>query len=95
MLEEALSRASSEDKQVFLTFGAPGAAGATGSTTAWPSPRSPRSSTAISSSLKIDIDRMTGGKDVMKHFRPNESGGIPWFAILDAKGKKLATVRRP
>ncbi len=50
VLEEALSRASSDDKRVLLTFGAPGAAGATSSTTGWLSPRSPPSSTATSSS---------------------------------------------
>ncbi len=48
VLEEALSRASSDDKRVLLTFGAPGAAGAISSTTGWPNPRSPRSSTATS-----------------------------------------------
>ncbi len=34
---------------------------------------------------------MTTGKDVMKKYRPEESGGIPWFTVLDAKGDKLAT----
>ncbi len=34
---------------------------------------------------------MTSGKDVMKKYRPDESGGIPWFTVLDAKGEKLAT----
>ena len=41
--------------------------------------------------LKVDVDRMTSGKDVMKKYRPDESGGIPWFTVLDAKGDKLAT----
>ena len=55
------ARASSEDKRVFLSFGAPGAAGATSSRTGWP--------TEVASILdrdfvivKVDIDRMTHGK---------------------------------
>ena len=49
LLRDALARASSDDKKVFLSFGHPGAAGATGSRTSWLVLRSPRSSTAISS----------------------------------------------
>ncbi len=41
--------------------------------------------------LKIDIDRMTGGKDIQAKYQPTSSGGIPWFAILDSKGEVLAT----
>jgi thiol-disulfide isomerase/thioredoxin len=42
--------------------------------------------------LKIDVDRMTHGQDVSQQFRGSTpSGGIPWFAFLDAKGKVLTT----
>ena len=34
---------------------------------------------------------MTNGKEVLKRFRSSESGGIPWFAFLDARGEVLAT----
>ena len=44
--------------------------------------------------LKIDIDRMKGGKDMLSRYRSQESG-IPWFAILDAKGEKLAKSEAP
>ncbi len=38
---------------------------------------------------------MTAGKDVQKHYQPATSGGIPWYAILDTKGKALATSDGP
>ena len=52
VVEEALSRASSDDKRVLLTFGAPGAAGAINSTTGWHSPRSRPSWSTTSSSRR-------------------------------------------
>ena len=44
---------------------------------------------------KIDIDRMDHGKDVLATFRKSEAGGIPWFVILDARGKPLVTSDGP
>ena len=44
---------------------------------------------------QIDIDRMTGGKEVQSRYQPKSSGGIPWFAILDVQGKPLATSDGP
>lgn len=45
--------------------------------------------------LKLDLDRMTGAKEVAKRFRPEDKGGIPWFAILDADGKTISTSDGP
>jgi thioredoxin-related protein len=45
--------------------------------------------------LKIDIDRMQGGKEVHARYNKGEKGGIPWFVILDAKGKALITSDGP
>jgi hypothetical protein len=39
---------------------------------------------------KID-ERWSHADEVMKPIRKDDSGGIPWLAILDAKGKTLAT----
>jgi hypothetical protein len=39
--------------------------------------------------VRVDIDRMNHGKEILTRFRPSEKGGIPWFAILDARGKSL------
>ncbi|WP_161604264.1 carboxypeptidase regulatory-like domain-containing protein [Roseiconus nitratireducens] len=40
--------------------------------------------------IKMD-HRFTGAREIMSEFRDGASGGIPWFAILDASGDKLAT----
>ncbi len=45
--------------------------------------------------VKIDVDRMTGGQDVLGHFRKGENGGIPWFAFVDPKGTVVATSDGP
>src|SRR5271166_5045167 len=82
---------ASEDKKVFLTFGAPWCG--------WCHKLEdflarPEISAILARDfvvLKVNVDRMTSGKDVMKKYRPEKSGGIPWFTVLDAKGEKLAT----
>ena len=45
--------------------------------------------------LKIDLARMVKGPEVQKRISPQHSGGIPWFAILDRKGKPLITSDGP
>ncbi len=40
--------------------------------------------------VKIDVDRMTGGKEMDARYRGGTTGGIPFFAVLDADGNKLA-----
>ena len=44
--------------------------------------------------LKIDEDRMVGGKEMLAAARKaaglKESGGIPWIVFYDAEGKALA-----
>ena len=40
--------------------------------------------------VKIDVDRMSGGKEMSERFGVKEGDGIPYIAILDATGKKLA-----
>jgi thioredoxin-related protein len=95
VVDEALARASSEDKRVFLTFGAPWC-GWCHRLHDWMA--QPEIAAILDRDLviaQVDVDRMTGGKDVLKAYRPEEGGGIPWFAILDAKGKALATSDGP
>ena len=36
--------------------------------------------------LKIDVDRMTNGKELAHELRKTTRGGIPWIVILDAEG---------
>lgn len=37
----------------------------------------------------IDVDRMTGGKEFIARMGAAEAG-LPWWAFLDAEGKRLA-----
>ena len=41
--------------------------------------------------LKIDVDRMSNGKEVARRLRGTDRGGIPWMVILDSTGKALIT----
>lgn len=45
-------------------------------------------------SLKLEADRMTGGKEILKRYQPTEAG-IPWFVFLDGDGKAIATSDGP
>ena len=40
--------------------------------------------------LKIDVDRMPGGKEILARYGADKKG-IPWFVFMDSKGKDLAT----
>ena len=44
--------------------------------------------------LKIDQDRMVGGKDILNRYRAKQSG-LPWFVFLDGNGKVLITSDDP
>jgi thioredoxin-related protein len=95
VLDEALSRGSSDDKRVFLVFGAPWC-GWCHRLHDWMA--RPEITAILDRDFviaHIDVDRMTGGKEVQKRYQPATSGGIPWFAILDAQGKSLATSDGP
>ncbi len=95
ILGEALSRASSDDKRVLLTFGAPWC-GWCHKLHDWLA--QPEIAAILDRDFivaQVDVDRMTGGKDVMSRYRSDASGGIPWFAILDVKGKSQATSDGP
>ena len=97
VLEEAQSRTASDHKRVFLTFGAPWC-GWCHELADWLA--QPEIAAILDRDFvmtKIDIDRMTNGKDIMMSFRPKDSqaGGIPWYTILDSKGKSLATADGP
>ena len=45
-------------------------------------------------SLKIEADRMVGGKEILKRYQANE-GGIPWFVFLEGDGTALVTSDGP
>jgi glycine cleavage system aminomethyltransferase T len=45
-------------------------------------------------SLKLEADRMAGGKDILKRYQAVE-GGIPWFVFLDGDGRAAVTSDGP
>jgi len=95
VLEAALAEANKSDRRVFLHFGAPWC-GWCLKLDAWLA----RYDIAKVFGkdyvdVKIDMDRMTGAKEILTRFNASGSGGIPWFVILDAKGKPMATSDGP
>jgi thioredoxin-related protein len=95
---EAQSRAAAEHKRVFLTFGAPWCGWCHHLEDWLAQPEVAAIFERDFLPLKIDIERMTGGRDIMSSFRSSESeksGGIPWYTILDSNGKALASSDGP
>ncbi|OJW26938.1 MAG: hypothetical protein BGO49_21975 [Planctomycetales bacterium 71-10] len=87
---EALARASSENKRVLLTFGAPWC-GWCHRLEAYLA--RPEVATALADDFivrKVDIERMAHGTDVIGRYRKVD-GGIPWYVVLGADGKALGT----
>jgi thioredoxin-related protein len=95
ILDEGLARASSEDKLVFLHFGAP--------TCGWCHKLDGFLARADMMPLinrefvdvKLDLSRMMGADEILRRYHPGKSGGIPWFVFLDSRGKALATSDGP
>jgi thioredoxin-related protein len=95
ILSESLARASSQDKKVFVTFATPG--------NGWCHRLDEWLAKAEIAPIidrdfivaKIDLDRMKNGKDLMLHYRTGSTGGVPWYVVLDQKGKPLATADGP
>ena len=91
VLAEAKTKAASEDKQIFLHFGAPWCGWCHKLDDFLAREDVAKVFGTDYLDVKIDVDRMTNGKDVNKNYQPANSGGIPWFAILDSSGKVLTT----
>lgn len=41
--------------------------------------------------LPIDLMRMDNAEAAVSPYKPDQAGGVPWFVILDASGKSLAS----
>jgi hypothetical protein len=89
LLADALGRARREDKKIFLQETGIYCAPCQLLMQYWERHQKVLESNYIY--LKIDRARLTNGDEVMKRLRPKDSIGIPWIAILDAKGKVLET----
>ncbi len=91
LLDEALARAKQEDKRVLVQ-----------ETATWCGPCH-RLSRFLDANRVWEQDyiwvkmdhRWTGARELMAELRDGAEGGIPWFAILDAQGEKLATSNEP
>ncbi len=95
VLQEGLDQAAKSNRLVFLHFGAPGC-GWCHRLDDWLA--LPDVSATLSKEfvdVRIDIDRMEGGKEILERYNSSGKGGIPWFAFLDAKGKALVTSDGP
>ncbi|WP_165064170.1 thioredoxin family protein [Paludisphaera rhizosphaerae] len=91
VVSEALAKASSEGKRVFLRFGAPWCGWCHKLDDYLARPEVAKAFADDFVLVKVDVDRMTRGQDVMKKYRPEATSGIPWFVVLDGQGKAHGT----
>jgi thiol-disulfide isomerase/thioredoxin len=90
VMNEAIAAAATQNKLVFLHFGAPWCSWCH-KLEAWMANEDVAAVLAKDFiEVKIDQDRMIGGKDLQKQLKPDAGGGIPWFAFLDHDGKIVA-----
>ena len=89
-MSAALARAASESKNVFVRFSAPWCGWSHKLDAYLLQPKVAEVFEKAFVSVKIDVDRMTGGKKMDEKYRGDRSGGIPFFVIVDKSGKGLA-----
>jgi thiol:disulfide interchange protein len=95
VLDAALAEAAKTGRNVFLHFGAPWC-GWCLRLDAWLA--QPEVASVLGKDfidVKIDIDRMTGAKEVLTRYNADAKGGIPWFVFLDGKGKEIVNSDGP
>lgn len=90
VLSAGLARAKSESKNVFLHFSAPWCSWCKKLDRYLHQPEIADAFGSAYVSVKIDVDRMTGGKAMVSEYREGKRGGIPYFVLLDSSGKTLA-----
>ncbi|MFA6239476.1 MAG: DUF255 domain-containing protein [Candidatus Hydrogenedentales bacterium] len=95
VLDTTLSHAAKSDKKVLLVFGAPSCGWCRKLETIL-------HSDAVSPIMfkdyliaKVDLDSQSGAKELEAKYRTRGGGGIPWFAVLDAKAQAIVTADKP
>jgi thiol-disulfide isomerase/thioredoxin len=94
-LAAALAAAAKSERKVFLHYGAPWCGWCVKLENWLARPEIAAVFGKDFVDVKIDIDRMAGGKEIHSRYRKDEKGGIPWMAMLDAQGKVLITSDGP
>ncbi len=90
VLKEAVDRATSEGKLVFVHLGAPWCGWCHKLEAFFARPEIAAVVGLDYVRVKIDVDRMTNGKAVEQRFRKDAKGGIPWFWFMKPTGEILA-----
>ncbi len=93
VLAAALTRAAKEKKRVFMRFGAPWCGWCVRLDKLLAVPEVDAALQPDLVVIKIDVQRMTNGPEVAKKYQA--SGGIPWYAVLDADGNVRGTSDLP
>ena len=95
VVSEAVAKAASDDKAVFLHFGAPWCGWCHKLDDFLARPEVAAIVARDYLDVKVDVDRMKNGKDVMEQYTHGKQGGIPWFVVLDSAGKVQSTSDGP
>lgn len=87
VLDAGVLRARDENKLVFMHLGAPWCTWCHRLEGWMAQPEVKKTMDKQFIDVKIDVDRMTGGKELAaERFPSSQSGGIPWFAFLNGDG---------
>lgn len=94
ILSIALTQANTENKLVFLHFGAPWCGWCHKMEDWMAEPATDAILRKAFVDLKIDTDRMIGGEELLKKYCEKQ-GGIPWFAFVSAKDEVIVNSDGP
>ncbi len=92
-LARAMEQAQSQSKNVFVYFSAPWCRYCKRLTEYLQGEDIAKVFNSAYVSVKIDVDRMTGAKEIQTRHGATEEDGIPFFLVLSHEGKRLADSR--